>query len=95
MVSLPIKPNALAENNKLNPLQQLLLRGLELLPQDISLCLLNGNKVPQGIEWEKNPYTLEQARQAIIDGVELITQRLRHIASTPKAMALSLAYPFK
>jgi len=48
MVSLPIKPSAIAENNKLNPLQHQLLRGLELLPQDISLCLLNGNKVPQG-----------------------------------------------
>jgi len=95
MVSLPINPNAIAENNKLNPLQHLLLKGLELLPQDISLCLLNGNKVPQGIEWEKNPYTKEQARQAIIDGVELINSKAETYRFYPKGYGIITGLPIQ
>jgi len=95
MVSLPIKPSAIAENNKLNPLQHQLLRGLELLPQDISLCLLNGNKVPQGLEWEKNPYTLEKARQAIIDGVELINSKAETYRFYPKGYGIITGLPIQ
>jgi hypothetical protein len=55
----------------LSPLQQRLLEGLTLLPEDISLCLSDGNKVPLGAKWQEKPLTKTQVADAIVNGITL------------------------
>ncbi|MBE9128711.1 MULTISPECIES: DUF3987 domain-containing protein [unclassified Coleofasciculus] len=55
----------------LSALQQRLIKGLDLLPDDIPLCLLNGKKAPQGRDWQNRPYTKAEVEHAIAHGIEL------------------------
>jgi hypothetical protein len=63
--------NALTKKKPLTPLQQRLLEGLNVLPEDISLCLLDGEKAPHGAGWQANPFTKAQVAEAIVNGITL------------------------
>lgn len=77
----------------LSPLQQRLIKGLELLPDDISLCLLNGNKVPQGKDWQNRPYSKPEAAHAIAQGIELENSKGEKYRFYPQGYGLMAGYP--
>lgn len=70
MVAYVHLPNNVEVKN-LNSLQQRLIAGLETLPEDISLCVLDGNKKPLGTGWQANPFTKAQVLDAIVKGIKL------------------------
>ncbi len=77
----------------LSPLQQRLIKGLELLPNDISLCLLNGNKVPQGKDWQNKPYSKAEVSHAIAHGIELENSKGEKYRFYPQGYGLMAGYP--
>jgi predicted transcriptional regulator len=77
----------------LSPLQQRLIKGLEVLPDDISLCLLNGKKVPQGKNWQNRPYSKAEVCDAITNGVELESSAGKKYHFYPQGYGLMLGYP--
>jgi|GEM_PF-3103472 len=88
MVSTPIH-----QATKLSPLQQRLIRGLERLPEDISLCLLNGKKIPQGKDWQKRPYSKAEVSHAIAHGIELENSSGKKYRFFPQGYGLMAGYP--
>jgi hypothetical protein len=88
MVSTPI-----GQATKLSPLQQRLIRGLERLPEDISLCLLNGKKIPQGKNWQKRPYSKAEVSHAIAHGIELENSSGKKYRFFPQGYGLMAGYP--
>jgi len=80
-------------SNVLSPLQQRLLMGLELLPDDISLCLLNGKKVPQGSYWQNRPYSKAEVSHAIIHGISLKNSSGKEYHFYPQGYGLMAGYP--
>jgi hypothetical protein len=77
----------------LSPLKKRLIKGLELLPDDISLCLLNGNKVPQGKDWQNRPYSKAEVSHAIVQGIELETSEGKKYHFYPQGYGLMAGYP--
>jgi hypothetical protein len=77
----------------LSPLQQRLIKGLEVLPDDISLCLLNGKKVPQGKDWQNRPYNKAEVAQAIAQGIELENSSGKKYCFYPQGYGLMAGYP--
>jgi hypothetical protein len=67
--------------------------GLELLPDDISLCLLNGKKVPQGSYWQNRPYSKAEVSHAIIHGISLKNSSGKEYHFYPQGYGLMAGYP--
>ncbi|HEY9649558.1 MAG TPA: DUF3987 domain-containing protein [Coleofasciculaceae cyanobacterium] len=83
----------IAKIKTLSALQQRLIKGLELLPDDISLCLLNGKKIPQGKEWQKRPYSNAKAADAIAHGLELENSEGKKYRVQPQGYGLMAGLP--
>jgi hypothetical protein len=77
----------------LSPLQRRLLMGLELMPDDISLCLLNGKKIPQGANWQNRPYSKAEVSDAIINGISLKNSSGEEYHFNPQGYGLMAGYP--
>ena len=77
----------------LSALQKRLIKGLEVLPEDISLCLLNGKKVPQGKDWQNRPYSKAEVVQAIAQGIELENSSGKKYSFYPQGYGLMAGYP--
>ncbi len=58
-------------STSISALQERLIARLKRLPESVRLTPLNGNKQPQGKEWQNRPFTPTQMIDAVRNGVEV------------------------